>query len=204
MVQRVVLYQYYLEVVVKRLHSVFLLMCGLLMAGGANAAVQRVNFTMTGNNGEAATGYITYNDAVVGNGQAISGGGICGGGPDNSINYEINVTGGTVGPLTFNKANCAIKPAFCNVPNFTLDVNFFSCTSLVGGATGNGYAPNTFRITSGANISDLTFTSISPPTPDVPPAPPQPIPTLSEWAQIMMMLMMIATAGFYGWRMKQR
>jgi len=37
-----------------------------------------------------------------------------------------------------------------------------------------------------------------------PPAPPQPIPTLSEWAQIMMMLAMLATAGFYGWRMKQR
>ncbi len=38
------------------------------------------------------------------------------------------------------------------------------------------------------------------------PAPPpvNPIPTLSEWAQIMMMLAMIATAGFYGWRMKQR
>jgi IPTL-CTERM motif len=35
-------------------------------------------------------------------------------------------------------------------------------------------------------------------------APPQPIPTLSEWAQILMMLAMIATAGFYGWRMKQR
>ncbi len=33
---------------------------------------------------------------------------------------------------------------------------------------------------------------------------PNPIPTLSEWARIMMMLAMIATAGFYGWRMKQR
>jgi hypothetical protein len=32
---------------------------------------------------------------------------------------------------------------------------------------------------------------------------PNPIPTLSEWAQIMMMLAMIATAGFYGWRIKQ-
>lgn len=37
-----------------------------------------------------------------------------------------------------------------------------------------------------------------------PPPSPNPIPTLSEWAQIMMMLAMIATAGFYGWRMKQR
>jgi hypothetical protein len=36
------------------------------------------------------------------------------------------------------------------------------------------------------------------------PAPTNPIPTLSEWAQILMMLAMIATAGFYGWRMKQR
>ena len=33
---------------------------------------------------------------------------------------------------------------------------------------------------------------------------PAPIPTLSEWAQIMMMLMIIATVGFYGWRMNQR
>jgi hypothetical protein len=33
---------------------------------------------------------------------------------------------------------------------------------------------------------------------------PNPIPTLSELSQIMMMLLMIATAGFYGWRMKQR
>jgi hypothetical protein len=32
---------------------------------------------------------------------------------------------------------------------------------------------------------------------------PSPIPTLSEWAQIMMMLAIIATAGFYGWRMKR-
>ena len=37
-----------------------------------------------------------------------------------------------------------------------------------------------------------------------PPTPPNPIPTLSEWAQIMMMFMMIATVGFYGWRMNQR
>jgi IPTL-CTERM motif len=42
-----------------------------------------------------------------------------------------------------------------------------------------------------------TLTSSTPPTP-------QPIPTLSEWAQIVMMLAMIATAGFYGWRMKPR
>lgn len=36
------------------------------------------------------------------------------------------------------------------------------------------------------------------------PRPPNPIPTLNEWAQILMMFLMIATAGFYGRRMKQR
>jgi hypothetical protein len=36
------------------------------------------------------------------------------------------------------------------------------------------------------------------------PTPPQPIPALSEWTQMVMMIMMIATAGFYGWRIKRR
>jgi hypothetical protein len=50
------------------------------------------------------------------------------------------------------------------------------------------------------NGQTITLTIGSAPTPPTP----QPIPTLSEWAQIVMMLAMIATAGFYGWRMKQR
>jgi hypothetical protein len=46
-------------------------------------------------------------------------------------------------------------------------------------------------------VREFTTQSCSPP-------PPQPIPTLSKWARIMMMFLMIATAGFYGWRIKQR
>ena len=38
----------------------------------------------------------------------------------------------------------------------------------------------------------------------VAPPPVNPIPTLSKWVQIMMMFLMIATAGFYGWRMMPR
>jgi hypothetical protein len=45
---------------------------------------------------------------------------------------------------------------------------------------------------------------IGPANAPTPPPAPQPIPTLSEWAQVMMMLAMIATAGFYVWRKKQR
>jgi hypothetical protein len=50
----------------------------------------------------------------------------------------------------------------------------------------------------GTNAANTLFTYTAPPP------NPNPIPTLSEWAQIVMMLAMIATAGFYGWRMKQR
>jgi hypothetical protein len=54
--------------------------------------------------------------------------------------------------------------------------------------------------TGGNSAASATTTPITPtPTPS-----PAPIPTLSEWAKIMMMFLMIATVGFYGWRMKQR
>lgn len=146
------------------------------------AAVQRVDFTMTGSGGESATGFITYDDAVVGNGQAISGGGLCGGGADNSIDYEINITGGVVGPATFTKADCASPPAFCNVPDFTLDVNFFSCTS--GAITGSGIAANTFQVSNGGT-SNLTFQSISAPVPATP-STIAPVPTLGGWSTMLL------------------
>jgi hypothetical protein len=64
----------------------------------------------------------------------------------------------------------------------------------------------TCAVTNGTGTATATVTTVSVTCSNNPnpPAPPQPIPTLSEWAQIMMMLAMIATAGFYGWRMKQR
>jgi hypothetical protein len=59
----------------------------------------------------------------------------------------------------------------------------------------------TYDLTQG-NLKSVTQSAIAL---IVYPSPvPQPLPTLSEWAQIMMMFLMIATAGFYGWRMKQR
>ena len=42
-------------------------------------------------------------------------------------------------------------------------------------------------------------------TPTAPPTPsPEPIPTLSQWAEISMMFLMILTVGWYGRRLKQR
>ncbi|NBS17472.1 MAG: IPTL-CTERM sorting domain-containing protein [Gammaproteobacteria bacterium] len=47
--------------------------------------------------------------------------------------------------------------------------------------------------------------SLGPSSPATTPTPsPAPIPTLSEWAKITMMLIMILAVGFYGWRTKQR
>jgi large repetitive protein len=91
------------------------------------------------------------------------------------------------------------------------------CTSTNGGVSGTTAGPaspiTVTNLTAGksytctVSASDTGGTSTSSASaaaiPLAPPTP-QPIPTLSEWAQIMMMLAMIATAGFYGWRMKQR
>jgi hypothetical protein len=153
---------------------------------GSYAATQQVNFTLDDGAGNNATGFITYDDSVVTSGQAISGGGICTG-PDNSIDYQINISGGSLGTVSFNKASCSSRPAFCNVPDFTRDVNFFGCSA--GGATGGGSAPNTFSVTKGGVSADLIFRTISAPTPASPPVA-APIPTLSEWAMIFLACLM--------------
>lgn len=150
-----------------------------LAASTSFAAVQQVNFTLSDGSGNNATGFITYDDTVVATGQAISGGGLCSG-PDNSINYTINISGGTLGTVAFDKSTCSSPPAFCNVPDFQLDVNFFACNA--GGVTGNGISPNTFRVTNGGASADLVFQSISAPVPASVPS----VPTLSTWAMLLM------------------
>jgi IPTL-CTERM motif len=61
----------------------------------------------------------------------------------------------------------------------------------------------TCTVSNGSGTATANVTNVSVTCTNNPP-PVNPIPTLSEWAQIMMMLAMIATAGLYGWRMKQR
>ncbi|TSA04722.1 MAG: IPTL-CTERM sorting domain-containing protein [Methylococcus sp.] len=65
-----------------------------------------------------------------------------------------------------------------------------------------GLTVNTYTYTwgSGLTADSLTlYIGTTPPTPS-----PAPIPTLSEWAQIIMMFLMILTVGWYGRRLKQR
>lgn len=82
--------------------------------------------------------------------------------------------------------------------NFSLAVTGLTCN------TAYTYYAGTDFLGDSNFWNPITFTTTACQTPPTPPAPPQPIPTLSEWAQIMMMLAMIATAGLYGRRMKQR
>ena len=93
-----------------------------------------------------------------------------------------------------------------------------ACSSTNGGVPGSAAgaaSPITVsNLTAGKSytctVSAADGAGTSPPSapsaatiPLPPPIPANPIPTLSEWAQITMMFMMIATVGVYRWRMRR-
>ncbi len=142
----------------------------LLASSVAHSATQRVDFTLTSAGTETATGFITYDDVVVAaDNNVVGNGGLCSGSADNSIDYQLTFTGGAADGVVFNKSDCSSAPAFCDAPDFNVDVNFFSCSA--GGFTANGVAPNTLDV-SGVRY---TFASISAPAPA---APATPVPAL--------------------------
>ena len=121
--------------------------------------------------------------------------------------------------LDFSSSTPALAAASSTVQPSSSVIYTGTCVSSDGGTTASATGPNSPLTVTGVTAGRLyTCTVIgtdgsgsSAPsnpsnavTPVPPPSPTKPIPTLSEWAQILMMLMMIATAGFYGWRMKQR
>jgi len=108
--------------------------------------------------------------------------------PDHPITYTASCTSSDGGMSVSGSESSIDWNAQVDVPLAFTPGKTYTCT-------GNASA-------AGISTQPYAYGPLIPaPTP---PAPPQPIPTLSEWAQIMMMLAMIATAGFYGWRMKQR
>lgn len=113
----------------------------------------------------------------------------------NIANYTLNPSTSYFLVITQVSTN-QLEPKFSNSPSSGSPNSGWTTTGNVyvsnGGTNWAGIGPFVYNI-------NATL-----PSPPAPPGPPQPIPTLSEWAQIMMMLAMIATAGFYGWRMKQR
>lgn len=100
---------------------------------------------------------------------------------------------GTTSTISPGATNFMLPTAINTGTSYTVTVQTQPTGQTCTVSNGSGTAP--------ANVTSVLVTCTNNPTP---PSPPNPIPTLSEWAQIMMMLAMIATAGFYGRRMKQR
>ena len=205
----------------RRFLSVFVLMAGLVTAGGARAAIV-VTIAPSGND-VVATSAGTINSGVCTSTQdaAIGQGGIAPmirtlifGAPQSLATRCITtITSPAVfgsGGTTFSSSSSG-APLLLGTNLFFGPRNFNSSTSFSSTMT---FAGNTLA-GMGLTLGSYIFTLTNGPTSDTvtininssapnPPVPPQPIPTLSEWAQIVMMLIMIATAGFYGWRMKQQ
>lgn len=123
-----------------------------------------------------------------------------------TASFELNGSPYTLSSADVdNTLNPPIPGAFPLILGGANDVT--SAGNYANGTVIFGTAPasvSSVQVTSSSGGVLATVCFDDPVTPPTPPTPPQPIPTLSEWAQIMMMLAMIATAGFYGWRMKQR
>ncbi|TGD72979.1 hypothetical protein E4634_11880 [Mangrovimicrobium sediminis] len=135
-----------------------LLALGLLCAAlPASAAVQQHNFTASGPGGITGSGYFTYDDSVVPNGDPVANNGDGPGDIDNTINYAFTLSGGIAGTgVTFTKATCGSAPALFNAPDFTVDINFFNCVN--GSFSGNGEDFFTFEFSDGVTSTvSVTF-----------------------------------------------
>jgi hypothetical protein len=236
---------------VRRFLSVFLLMGGLLMGSGVNAAdlgtysvdcttfnqplvdfvnpqpndTFTVNITGTCNNTRyifGATPITTPGDGSYSGSQTFTFTASPAGPTQflvsNSVNWGTRfrfllpspptvssvtpTSGSTAGgtSITIAGANFTGATAVSVGGNACTSVSVVSATSITCSTPAGTAGTASVLVTTpgGTNAANTLFTYTAPPT------PPQPIPTLSEWAQIMMMLAMIATAGLYGWRMKQR
>ena len=165
----------------KRFISVFLLMSGLLVAGGAKAVgLGNSNFDcLNGPPGAPAN--------IVGN-----------------IGDTYTVTNS--GPPAFGLPYACTGPSYTvagvvtNNPATLQQVGFIPPGVITFTLAAGGTTQVTLTNQAQRQSIVLTFT-VNAPTPTPSPAP---IPTLSEWAKITMMFLMIVTVGWYGRRLKQR
>ena len=207
----------------KRFLSVFLLMSGLLVAGGANATAT-MTFNQVGSNVEASiTGSInlaglgassaTQYRAVVQADIAQAGVGTDANFVD-AFGYNSNISGtaafgagsspipassGTGGPFTIIGLP-SFGPKTLYVPRtYNSNTQIVGVTSTWNNRTIDtlGLTPGTYVYTlgTGGNTDTLTIQINSPPAAQAP--APQPIPTLSEWTLILLGLIVMATLGWY-------
>ncbi|TGD72978.1 hypothetical protein E4634_11875 [Mangrovimicrobium sediminis] len=129
-----------------------LLALGLLCAAGpASATILQHNFTLSGPGGITGSGWFTWDDNVVANGDSVSTGGA-----DNTIDYAITLTGGIAGSgVTFTKADCTPDPYLQFAPDFDFDMNFFGCTN--GIYSGTGVQEFTFQFSDSTTNVEVVF-----------------------------------------------
>jgi hypothetical protein len=166
-------------------HSLFRLLTLitlLLMFSNAFAAELRHRFTLTSIGGETGSGYFTWDDAVVANGNPLPLG--------NIISGSLTITGGATpgGSQTFELADWT-SVIFNNTPNFAGNLNI---------AANNGVSTLTMLIPytavasdGGAWTTNLTFTPGSTTI-----ANPTPVPLLDMPALIFIVLT-IALTGLW-------
>ena len=188
----------------RRFLSIFLLMAGLVAAGGANSTPFKWTLSDTTFSGFPGTitsanmsGTFVYDAETT---------------PPTVSNVNVTVVLNGTSYLITSSAPIPQSPfseflVFTNTVANGAPTGWVNRTRLVN-ADFSGYnmdvAAGLCLVANGSCFSSnyATGTAILTGVPRSPST--NSIPTLSEWAQIIMMLAMIATAGFYGRRMKQR
>ena len=172
-------------VFVKRFVAVFLMLSGLLVAGLANAAIDfgastvsstAVTQTTISVAGSIVTNYVT---------------------PTATRYGGFFVAGGLVGPINPDQ--------YPN--NNSFDLGVAGTLNLTGTITGLTCATSYSIYTTYGSVNELYFTQAAGPisvttSPCAPAPTAQAVPTLSEWAQLMLGLMVISMLGWQ-WRKQQ-
>jgi hypothetical protein len=159
----------------------------LLFCTSADAVEMRQNFTLTGNNGETGTGFFTWDDTVILNGNILPLG--------NVMSGSITVTGGATpgGTQTYLLGDWTV--ALLNAtPDFAVDLNFSANNGPTNLAIFNIYE------TDASWGSRLTFTPGATVLAN-PPATPQAIPLL-DLPGLIIISILVAITGL--WHIRRR
>ncbi len=194
----------------KRFVALLMLAGGLLVAGGAGANPVTFNVLWTGAGSAQATGTITFSDASI-----FTAGGNCNStlANCNITAMSITVSGASSGNGTFSASDFtrtfiqvdAPLNISTNMVGQTVGVNTwqagggggandfnFFC-NFCGGTAPNGFSDFRFR-TNGGSGDPLTLSSMVAQSP-APAA--QAVPTLSEWTQMLLGLLVMTLLGWH-------
>jgi hypothetical protein len=166
-----------------RVLSIFLF---ILTCTHSNAVEMRHNFTLTGDNGETGSGYFTWDDAIVLDGNSLI--------TANIISGSITINGGTTpgGTQTFDLGGWGIT-ALDVTPDFAVDLNI---TADNGAETLTPFNPYLANTSWGSIITTAPGSTVLANLP----VTPQAIPLLDLPGLIIITLLVVATGL---WQLKR-